>query len=204
MPLDYCFRCHANIGEERPSRVGLAFHTCNSSGCHNFHDNRALYEDFLVQHANEPDVAPTTVNLQRDFARRDHQEHAERKRHLTVSEHNAPQQRTYPPQLMAEWSTTVHARAGINCLDCHGDPTAGNRWVEQPTHHACATCHQAETAGFLRSHHGMRLAQGLPPMTPAQARLPMHRDAATRQLTCVACHSAHAFDTRYGPMPCTP
>lgn len=51
MPTDYCYRCHANIGEERPSHVGLAFQRCNSAGCHNLHDNRALYEDFLVRHA---------------------------------------------------------------------------------------------------------------------------------------------------------
>ena len=32
----------------------MAFNTCNSAGCHKFHDNRALYEDFLAKHLDEP------------------------------------------------------------------------------------------------------------------------------------------------------
>jgi hypothetical protein len=51
-------------------------------------------------------------------------------------------------------------------------------------------------AGFLAGKHGMRLARGLTPMTPAQARLPMNPDAAHRELSCTSCHGAHEFDTR--------
>lgn len=196
MPVDYCFSCHANIGDERPSHVGLAFQTCGTAGCHNFHDNRALYEDFLVQHAAEPDLAESPVTPLRDFARRDLQEHPDRQRHLTVAAHNGPRHRRYDPQLLAEWADTAHARAGINCLDCHSDTATGQTWVEHPTHAMCATCHRVETDDFLGGHHGMRLAQELSPMTPAQARIPMKPDVAHRQLTCTACHSAHAFDTR--------
>jgi hypothetical protein len=32
----------------------MAFNTCNSAGCHKFHDNRALYEDFLAKHLTSP------------------------------------------------------------------------------------------------------------------------------------------------------
>jgi hypothetical protein len=56
LPRDYCFRCHQEIGQERPSHQGLAFDSCASSGCHNYHDNRGIYEDFLVKHAGEPEV----------------------------------------------------------------------------------------------------------------------------------------------------
>ena len=196
MPLDYCSRCHANIGDERPSHVGLAFQTCHTAGCHNFHDNRALYEDFLVQHAAERDLAERAVTPLRDFARRALQEHPDRQRNLTIATHNGPHHRTYEPQLLAAWADTAHARAGINCLACHGDTVAGTAWVEHPRHTLCATCHQVETDGFLGGHHGMRLAQELSPMTPAQARIPMKREAAHLQMTCAACHSAHAFDTR--------
>jgi formate-dependent nitrite reductase cytochrome c552 subunit len=61
---------------------------------------------------------------------------------------------------------------------------------------ACADCHKDETTGFLAGKHGMRLAQKLTPMTPALARLPMKREAAHRELSCVSCHGAHTFDTR--------
>ena len=34
----------------------------------------------------------------------------------------------------------------------------------------------------------------LPPMTPAQARLPMKADAHAEELGCNTCHSAHKYD----------
>ncbi len=52
-PDDYCFHCHQDIAKDRPSHAGLAFSTCATAGCHNFHDNTALYEDFLAQHLGE-------------------------------------------------------------------------------------------------------------------------------------------------------
>jgi formate-dependent nitrite reductase cytochrome c552 subunit len=197
MPEDYCFRCHADLGKERPSHVGLSFQTCASSGCHNFHDNRALYEDFLVKHAKSPDLSPILLNPGRDFAARYRQAHPETTSPLTVAQHNGPADRTYEPELLTAWAETAHARSGVNCQDCHVDPEAGPQWVERPTHAACATCHQAERDGFLLGHHGMRLDQGLSAMTPGMARMAMKADAADRAVTCVSCHRAHTFDTRH-------
>ena len=52
LPGDYCVACHSegdqDVRVNRPSHAELEFDTCASAGCHNFHDNRALYEDFLV------------------------------------------------------------------------------------------------------------------------------------------------------------
>ena len=45
----------------RPSHAGLGFAGCALAGCHNYHDNRALYEDFLVAHAGRPWVTPAPV-----------------------------------------------------------------------------------------------------------------------------------------------
>jgi len=53
-PIDYCNHCHADIAQERPTHAGLGFATCQDAGCHNFHDNRSLHEDYLEQHMNEP------------------------------------------------------------------------------------------------------------------------------------------------------
>ncbi|MCK6546191.1 cytochrome c3 family protein [Myxococcota bacterium] len=58
LPKDFCFRCHEDVGTERPSHAGFDRDGCASAGCHNFHDNRALYEDFLVKNAGLPAVLP--------------------------------------------------------------------------------------------------------------------------------------------------
>lgn len=54
IPEDYCFHCHEDIGKDRPSHQDLAFDSCASAGCHNYHDNRALYENFLVENSSGP------------------------------------------------------------------------------------------------------------------------------------------------------
>lgn len=61
VPADFCVRCHEDVGRERPSHSDYPFDGCAASGCHNFHDNRALYRDYLVRHADEPDVLPVAV-----------------------------------------------------------------------------------------------------------------------------------------------
>lgn len=57
-PPGFCSSCHADIGTERPSHAGLAFSSCQDAGCHNFHDNRALTENFLEDHRGEPALLP--------------------------------------------------------------------------------------------------------------------------------------------------
>ena len=63
---DFCVACHAEGDQDvraiRPSHADLTFDTCASAGCHNYHDNSALYEDFLVKHAGRPWVAPEPVH----------------------------------------------------------------------------------------------------------------------------------------------
>lgn len=56
LPGDYCYRCHQDIGQDRSSHQGLPFDSCADAGCHNFHDNRSIYEDYLVKHSGEPAV----------------------------------------------------------------------------------------------------------------------------------------------------
>ncbi len=53
LPEDYCYHCHEDVAEERSTHIGLPFDSCASAGCHNFHDNKALYEDYLVRHGRE-------------------------------------------------------------------------------------------------------------------------------------------------------
>ena len=64
--MDFCEACHGegeqDVRTARPTHADLTFDTCASSGCHNYHDNRALYADFLVKHADQPWLAATPVH----------------------------------------------------------------------------------------------------------------------------------------------
>lgn len=208
---DFCVACHAEVGEERPSHKGLAFTTCASAGCHNFHDNRALYEDFLEKHLADPSVR---ADARMSFA-------AWRPGRLAAAARPASAPDA-PPSVTAEahatsgWLASAHAVANVNCSGCHQPPGAapGNTatWIAKPGRAQCATCHAPEVKGFTQGKHGMRLAQGmwtsrrgpfglipertLGPMRPDLARLPMKAQAHGRELECATCHQAHDFDTR--------
>jgi len=197
---DFCFHCHQNIATDRPSHQGMAFDTCNSAGCHKYHDNRALYEDFLEKHIGQPPLLGRASLPARNF------------RAVAADFPGYPADRfplkpltvpDAPPELMdaqhavGDWLATAHARSGVNCSGCHKPESGGAAdWVRRPDHSACTTCHEVEVKGFLAGKHGMRLAEGLPPMTPAQARQPMHGKARDAALGCTSCHAAHQFDTR--------
>lgn len=187
-PQDFCQHCHADVATERPSHQGMSFTTCSSVGCHNYHDNTALYEDFMVKHAADP--AHLLVALLPE---------------LKAGSKTAQKPAVPPPpdgrldgaadvgKLVAAWSSSAHASAAVNCSGCHGRAEA---WQTQPGEAACTECHKEETQGFREGLHGMRLAQNLPPMQPALARLPMKPDAAHRSLSCTSCHGPHDADTR--------
>ncbi|MGE3308407.1 MAG: cytochrome c3 family protein [Limisphaerales bacterium] len=200
LPNDFCFHCHKSTVEDRPSHRGLPFATCSTAGCHNFHDNTALYEDFLARHRDEPDLNPTPrVPTRHD---KSHTGPAGN-RALTAADMNGPADTPPDSNLVGEWAASSHARVGINCRDCHGVGGSNLRsddWSDAVPWTVCQGCHTAESEGFLGGHHGMRLAQGLSPMSPAMARLPMRPESTRRELTCSSCHGAHGFDTRTAAM----
>ncbi len=99
LPTDYCALCHQDIGKERPSHLGLAFSTCASAGCHNFHDNRALYEDFLTKHADEPDLKPKPVAKLRLAVN----EPAQPRKPLTRAQADAPPDKLADTAAVADW-----------------------------------------------------------------------------------------------------
>jgi len=213
LPEDFCSACHEDIGEERPTHRGLEFATCANAGCHNFHDNQALHEDFLEQHVGEawlrqaPRLSVTAWRPPPGLTER------------LVRPARAPDA---PPSIplgahvVGEWLGSAHAEAGVNCSGCHqpdgADPRNAASWIERPGLTQCATCHIAEAQGFTSGRHGMRLAEGmtiewggpfglfrdrvLSPMRPELARLPMRADAHGRELTCNSCHGQHDFDVQ--------
>ena len=191
MPVDYCWHCHQDVGDSRPSHVGMTHDTCATAGCHNYHDNRALYEKFLDNHYGQPDLLAEFTRLEL----------------TSVAPPAAPPAAAHPagldiaPEILSDWSADAHAAAGVNCGGCHGGDDVDQPWTDSVSLETCGGCHQRQSGSFVQGRHGMRLSPDLgvelSPMTPAMARLPMHADAAHRELTCNACHSGHRFDTAF-------
>lgn len=187
-PQDLCHHCHAEISQERPSHKGMSFTTCSSVGCHNYHDNTALYEDFLAKHSTDP--VTLLKELLPELA-------AKTKTNAGAGKAPEPDHGISSAEdggkILAGWQGSGHAAASVNCTACHA---AAGQWKDQPGQDSCIECHKEENTGFREGLHGMRLAQGLPPMQPAMARLPMKPEAAHSTLTCISCHGPHDVDVR--------
>lgn len=194
LPADYCWHCHQDVGEQRPSHKDLAFDSCATAGCHNYHDNRALFENFLVDHFGEPNLLDEPQQPVRNLAAVWAEENPNRQP-LSATDQDAPAEVEVDQQLLTDWASTAHAAAGVNCIDCHGGDDG--TWFGKLTHDSCQACHEPQVKGFLASRHGMKMSVGLPPMTPGEARLPMNHSRFHSELTCAACHSGHRFDTQF-------
>lgn len=209
MPKDYCFLCHYDIADDRPSHKGLAFDTCASAGCHRFHDNRALYADFLVKHAGEPAQFEKQIATLVEWLK-EKEGTIKVARPLAAKDADAPAEHRRDAAVVADWASDRHAQSGVNCSGCHTAQEEPGRWIGAPKLDQCKSCHAGQAMTFTEGKHGMRLRDGLfatregpfglfkqttlPPMTPAQAWLPMKTDARDKQLGCNTCHSAHKYD----------
>ncbi len=187
VPLDYCLYCHEGIAEERPSHKGLAFQSCSASGCHNYHDNTALYEKFLTDHADEPNVRSDPRLPVRSFV--------ETNKALNITKEDVPDDQQFDHLILADWTETMHARAGVNCMGCH--KSESSEWMSKPGMETCKKCHEGNVESFLQGLHGMRLASGLSPLMPRMAELPMKPHSLHSELNCMACHDDHRFDTQF-------
>ncbi|MET0534052.1 MAG: cytochrome c3 family protein [Steroidobacter sp.] len=192
LPADVCAHCHAKIAVDRPSHAGMEFDTCASAGCHNFHDNRALYEDFLLRHLHEPETRASGPKPALDYLQVGTMLPSYPSQRYPLVELQAKDADAHKPgEVVNDWLASSHARAGVNCSACHGEQTS---WTDQPEPRACATCHDFQVDGFLAGRHGMRAATMLGPMAVADARLPMHESATDKHMGCTSCHGAHGFD----------
>jgi len=195
---DFCIKCHADVDEERPTHKGFNTKTCATGGCHNYHDNSALYEDFLMLHKDEPNLLPHPVvepkNSEQWMEALQQEVEA-----LTVADMDATHIEHVDAKISHDWVESSHAKAGVNCQSCHQAKTEANpeqKWQNKVGMDACMTCHQREGEGFLDGKHGMRIKQGLSPMTTDQARLPMTAMSHGKQMTCTSCHSSHSFSPK--------
>ncbi len=192
LPQDYCFNCHQDIAEERSTHVGLGFDTCASAGCHNYHDNLALYEDFLLKHAGEEDFlainrrkALNSLQIYLDLNNPDM---------LEPSDVVVPDWIAVSTEI-SEWHSSSHQQAGVDCQSCHQPDEQSDGWVESPSMEVCASCHAPQMESFMLGKHGMRLKSGLPNMTPDMAKIAMKPDMSEAllhaELTCNSCHNPH-------------
>lgn len=201
LPDDFCALCHAKIEKDRPSHQNMDFNNCAAAGCHNFHDNQALYEDFLVKHLDEPDTFATAATPQRNFMAFYRQYSKERNLPLTPlakGDAGFADSISVAPQIIDQWAGSGHAGRGVNCGGCHGGAQQKGYapgWLAKPGESVCENCHELELAGFYAGKHGMRLAQELPPMTVPEARQAMAREKRHNELSCSSCHGAHEYRT---------
>lgn len=206
MPEDFCFYCHQDIADERPSHQEYRFDSCSDAGCHNYHDNRALYEKFLAKHLDQPDLlqeaklrVPNAVEL---WLNKNQGLSA-----LQSHDNDALPGLDSTPEIVEKWAVSAHAIAQVNCSDCHnskewalqGEVVSESNDQIETTHlnlelDSCSSCHQRQANSFQQGLHGMKLAAGLPPMQVADARLPMQQEAQHRSLNCATCHDPHKPD----------
>ena len=215
LPDDFCEACHKDIAKERPSHKGMGFDTCASAGCHNYHDNKALYENFLLKHSEGEATKPLDAiiaMIEQATADQLNSQQATNKKAtqpLTLADANYPTNLETGGDELVDWEHSGHANAGVNCGGCHSNnsQTQGavslEQWIAKPSLEQCANCHKDEVTGFTTGKHGMRFAakangEPLPAMSVSESRLAlsnkMHTEAFDNRLTCNSCHSAHKFE----------
>ncbi|SJM93509.1 conserved hypothetical protein [Crenothrix polyspora] len=198
VPDDFCYACHKEITTERASHKDFSMDGCTASGCHNYHDNQALYENFIAQHLNEANTLALPRVPARNMADIHRQQATPPLKTLIGTDHDGISSAN-DAGIVQDWAASGHAHSGVNCSDCHSLTKSGavaKEWTNKPDIAVCENCHKKETKGFLNGKHGMRLAVNLSPMTPEMARIPMKDNAHNKELNCNSCHSPHRSDTK--------
>ena len=199
VPDDFCYPCHKEVATERASHKDLPRDGCSTSGCHNYHDNRALYEDFVAKHLDEAETLAKphfpVPNIAVIYA----QQAAKPIKALTATDQDGINSASNA-EIVQDWAESGHARSGVNCNACHIRAKSGDsvkEWTDYPGMDICKDCHTKETEGFLSGKHGTRIANGLSPMTPERSRIPMKTKAHSKELNCNSCHAPHRRDTKH-------
>lgn len=159
---DFCVACHSegeqDVRKNRESHAGLEFDTCATAGCHNFHDNRALYEDYLVKHGKVPWILDVTIHEAAAVARSPDKAAADIKAYLANV--RAPRD-ALDTDIEHEWAASAHAAADVGCAGCHATDFETEEdilanWIDEPDEAVCADCHRNQAKTFARGRHGMR------------------------------------------------
>ena len=173
---DFCIACHSegdqDVRTARPSHAGVEFDTCATAGCHNYHDNRALYEDFLIRHADRPWLAQPPLHKLSERYR------------TTQPGQQAPIAPLAPKSALTqpaldEWASSGHAVASVGCVECHAPSAASSavlddieaHWIDAPDTAICEDCHEAQADTFVLGKHGMRRHPLIAPRRDPHRRL---------------------------------
>ncbi len=92
------------------------------------------------------------------------------------------------------WRSSAHALADINCSSCHLDGKT-KELIFKPNQESCRSCHEVAVDTFLLGKHGIRIREGLSPLQPKMARLPMKKSVLDKEMTCNTCHDVHGVNT---------
>ncbi len=97
-------------------------------------------------------------------------------------------------EIEQQWQSSIHALNEVNCSSCHINEDT-QAFVSQPNQESCKSCHEYSTETFLLGKHGIRTLEGLSPLTPTMAHLPMKESALTQPMNCNVCHNVHTVNT---------
>lgn len=97
-------------------------------------------------------------------------------------------------EINQQWQNSAHALAEVNCSSCH-QAEKTQQFIAQPTLESCQSCHEFAVETFGWGKHGIRIHEGLSPLTPAMAKLPMKAAAQDKLMNCNACHNVHSVNT---------
>ncbi len=97
-------------------------------------------------------------------------------------------------EIEQQWQGSVHALAEVNCSSCHRNEKT-KAFVAKPTAESCKSCHESSVDTFMLGKHGIRTLEGLSPLTPAMAHLPMKASSLDLQMNCNTCHNVHTVNT---------
>ncbi|MCO7222798.1 ammonia-forming cytochrome c nitrite reductase subunit c552 [Pleionea sp. CnH1-48] len=192
---DFCFHCHEEVTEERPSHADFKFDTCATSGCHNYHDNSMLYEKFLMRNMKQADVKKKPKLPKRNSMRRWQKKNPEVDP-LQFHDHDGDKLFGKDAIEAHQWAKSQHAQAAVNCSGCHQISKEQSSEVPhlKQAIDTCRSCHEKQFERFTLGKHGMRIASGLPAMSPVDARQPMKPQLPHSQVTCQSCHNPHTLD----------
>lgn len=196
LPDDYCYHCHQEVIVERESHKDLPFDSCASAGCHNYHDNRALYEAFLVENSGQAWLKEIAQLAQPNAAAQKAQAP------LNIRTHAFAEKSSQHPDIASHWEASSHAEAGVDCGGCHQNSNENDKeWIVKPGLDQCAQCHKNEAQGFTSGKHGMRLSKTLrenntssQAISPGESHLAFKDQSLDEVHGCNSCHGAHEFN----------
>ncbi len=231
LQADFCIACHSegeqDIRKDRESHADLTFDTCASAGCHNYHDNRALYEDFLVKHDSAEWLTDSPVVVAAALPTADRASDAQAIEAYLASI-VVPME---ADEINRDWARSAHAAADVSCQGCHA--AEESPWNDHPGQGVCADCHRTAAKTFSLGRHGMRghskiskprdaekrlkklgwsdapevlisaietyLADPTVPdtVTTDEARVTLSEEAHGQGMTCNSCHLPHREEPQH-------